>query len=428
MLANKSIRYPVHGTLFLLLTVLALLLPAAASQAETLSNGVESQGLEQLNASFDEAIDALGVLDEELATAEERHGALFDRAGSQGVVPVIVRLKTALQSESTLDVAAVQAQREALADAQQQVLDRLSATAVQAETELGVKRFTMTPGFAMQADQAALQELLDDPDVLDVVEDRALPPALMQSVPLIGGVNGAFNGKTGLGQTVAILDTGVEGAHVFLTGKVVSEACYSSNISYLGVTSLCPGGVTASTATGSGKDCSTSIDGCGHGTHVAGIAAGKGTSFSGVARDAKLIAIKVFSQVTGTSCGTVSPCARAYTSDILKGLERVYALRGQFAIASVNMSLGGGKFYASCDTDASGQLLKPIIDSLRSAGIATAVASGNEGYLDAISSPLVFPPRSASAAPIKVILSRGSPTAHPFSTCSLLATPSTPRS
>ena len=386
MLANKSIRYPVHGTLFLLLTVLALLLPAAASQAETLSNRVDSQGLEQLNASFDEAIDALGVLDEELATAEERHGALFDRAGSQGVVPVIVRLKTALQSESTLDVAAVQAQREALANAQQQVLDRLSATAVQDEAELGVKRFMMTPAFAMQADQAALQELLDDPDVLDVVEDRALPPALMQSVPLIGGVNGAFNGKTGLGQTIAILDTGVEGAHVFLTGKVVSEACYSSNVASDGATSLCPGGVTASTATGSGKDCSTSIAGCGHGTHVAGIAAGKGTSFSGVARDAKLIAIKVFSQFTGINCtyaGYASPCAFAYTSDIIKGLERVYALRGQFAIASVNMSLGGGRYTSACDFDPT----KPIIDSLRSAGIATVIASGNSSYTNAISAP-----------------------------------------
>ena len=58
---------------------------------------------------------------------------------------------------------------------------------------------------------------------------------------------------------------------------------------------VCPGGMAESTALGSGMPCSA--DGCYHGTHVAGIAAGKGASFSGVARDASLISIQVFSQV-----------------------------------------------------------------------------------------------------------------------------------
>jgi hypothetical protein len=51
------------------------------------------------------------------------------------------------------------------------------------------------------------------------------------------------------------------------------------------------------------------------------------------------------------------------------------------------MSLGGGRFtdQASCD-DSNGSR-KAIIDSLRSAGIATVIASGNDGYADAIGSP-----------------------------------------
>ena len=154
--------------------------------------------------------------------------------------------------------------------------------------------------------------------------------------------------------------------HPFLTGKVVSEACYSTNSS--GSSSLCPGGVSASTSSGSAMPC-TGVVGCDHGTHVAGIAAGKSASFSGVAKDANLIAMQVFSR-TGTSIG-------AYSSDVVKALERVYVLRGTYNIAAVNMSLGGGLFAANCDGTES--LRKAAIDNLRSVGIATVIASGNDG-------------------------------------------------
>ena len=68
-----------------------------------------------------------------------------------------------------------------------------------------------------------------------------------------------------------------------------------------------------------------------HGTHVAGIATGNGAtgavSFSGVAKNAKLIAIQVFSEIDSIlSCGGAAPCLGAYTADIISGLERVYAL------------------------------------------------------------------------------------------------------
>jgi len=49
----------------------------------------------------------------------------------------------------------------------------------------------------------------------------------------------------------------------------------------------------------------------------------------------------------------------------------------------VNMSLGGGDFTAPCDSEP----YKPAIDNLRSVGIATVVASGNDGATDSLSSP-----------------------------------------
>lgn len=47
------------------------------------------------------------------------------------------------------------------------------------------------------------------------------------------------------------------------------------------------------------------------------------------------------------------------------------------------MSLGGGQYYTACD----GNSLKMAIDSLLSVGIATIIASGNEGWSDSIAAP-----------------------------------------
>jgi subtilisin family serine protease len=73
----------------------------------------------------------------------------------------------------------------------------------------------------------------------------------------------------------------------------------------------------------------------------------------------------------------------SYTSDQIKGLERVYALRNTYKIAAINMSLGGGRHFTYCDSDSR----KPIIDLLRGAGIATVIASGNDGFRDSVGAP-----------------------------------------
>ena len=155
----------------------------------------------------------------------------------------------------------------------------------------------------------------------------------------------------------------------------MSEACYSTNNDDKGISSLCPGGVESSTAVNSGLNCDPDISLCGHGTYVAGIAAGSNKKFSGVAKDASIIAIQVFSRFS--DCGdSPSPCLRTYSSDVISGLERVYALRDTYAIASVNMSLGSGQYEAACDTS----VYKPVIDTLRAVGIAAVVASGNGSH------------------------------------------------
>jgi subtilisin family serine protease len=226
-----------------------------------------------------------------------------------------------------------------------------------------------------------LNTLAATPGVIDIQPDRLNRANLAHSVPLIGGATATALGITGQGQAVAILDTGVDKNHPFLSGKVISEACYSTNDTQSGSRSVCPGGIEASTSSGSGVNCASNIAGCEHGTHVAGIAAGKNNNFHGVAPEAKVIAVQVFSRFPSDYCSPGEDyCALSWTSDQILGLERIYALRGSYQIAAVNMSLGGGYWERQDHCDIDNEAEKLAIDNLRSAGIATVIASGNDGY------------------------------------------------
>lgn len=277
------------------------------------------------------------------------------------------------QSEGSLqDSISIEHQRLAIAQAQAAFLDRHALT--------HAVPFPFIPFIALSADTNLLEALRADPEVISLEEDLPMPPTLAESGPLIGANYAWVQGYTGAGQAIAILDTGVDKTHPFLSGKVVSEACFSNAGGGGSGLSLCPGGVVSTTATGSGVNCPTSITGCNHGTHVAGIAAGRGQSFSGIAKDAEVIAIQVFTEFTATNT------ALSYTSDQIAGLQRVQALAGSLNIAAVNLSLGNSTLNPTyCDS--ASPAMKAAIDNLRSLGIATTISSGNDSYTTGVSFP-----------------------------------------
>ena len=317
-----------------------------------------------------------------MAAKQAAYEVLLGRLEGEDTVRVIVRLSTPFQAEPLLPSrASVQAQQRAIAQAQQAVLQRLDAFQAAA-----ARRYTHVPFLALEVDAAGLADLVANPAVLSIQEDIPARPSLSQSIPIIGADEVWAQGYTGQGQAVAILDTGVDSSHLFLTGSIIAEACFSG--AFAPSTSLCPNGQTSQTGAGAGEDCSAGVLGCNHGTHVAGIAAGNGTTFDGVARDATILAVQVFSRFDSDSyCGVGnSPCALSWTADQISALEWVYDQRLVVAdsIASINMSLGGSTPYtAPCDGDAR----KPIIDTLRSANIATVIASGNSGFTNGVSDP-----------------------------------------
>ena len=246
--------------------------------------------------------------------------------------------------------------------------------------------YVTVPHLALEVGPAALAALENSgSDIVKVSPDEILWPVLAESVPLIEGDQVWATGYDGSGTMIAILDSGVDSTHPFLAGKVVEEACYSSNVGGTSQ-SVCPNGLSVQIGPGAAAPCLLSD--CFHGTHVAGIAAGDGPSagqsFSGVAKGAQLMAVQVFSKITSSSaCGGFAPCLGAFTSDIIAGLERVYAQAWNHNLVAVNMSLGGGSFTAPCDSEP----YKPIIDNLRAIGIATTVASGNSGSTTSMSTP-----------------------------------------
>ncbi len=306
-------------------------------------------------------------------------------AVDKGSVRLIVGVRAGFAPEARLAEIEVAGQRQDISRAQTGVLHRLAAVRGQKKK---ADRFATIPFLALEVNPEELDLLVADSDVVSIAEDGLRATTLAESSPLIGASSAWSADYDGSGQTIAILDTGIDKTHPFLSGKVVTEACYSTNNDNSSSSSLCPGGATASIADGSAVNCDVEMSSsCDHGTHVAGIAAGAGATFSGIARGANLIAIQVFSRFESDYCGGTQPCILSWDSDQLKGLELVYQLRTTYNIAAVNMSLGGGQYFDQETCDRENKATKAVIDNLRAAGIATVIAAGNSAYTDSMGAP-----------------------------------------
>ncbi|MGH9041125.1 MAG: S8 family serine peptidase [Acidimicrobiia bacterium] len=288
---------------------------------------------------------------------------LEGRARATGTTRAILGLRMPLTPEGALDAPARNRQRAEIAQRQDVLARRLAAFG-----GVVTRRFTTVPYVAVELPARAVTALRTLPEAGRVATDDPAPVALAESTAVVESTRALAVGDDGAGQTVAIIDTGIDKSHPFLSPRVVSEACFSDGD--------CPNGTSAQIGPGAGVPCL--ITKCDHGTHVAGIVAGRHTAPGdpdGVAPAATLISINAFS-----TCST-GPCA--YETDLMAALEHVHSLRTSYAIAAVNMSIGGDPEGDTCDGDP----LKAAIDTLISDGIATVVASGNGGSATELSAP-----------------------------------------
>jgi len=300
-------------------------------------------------------------------------------AEANGEARVIVRLAQIAAPEGALTASQRRHQREVIAATQRSLVSDLSGTGFRV-----THAYSTIPYLALAVSSSGLDALERLSNVVGVEEDRVFHPILGYDISLVQADQAWAAGSDGSGWDVAILDTGVDGTHPMLAGKVVSESCFSAG-------NNCPDGSSSDLGPGSAVPCTYASSGCGHGTFVAGIAAGNWPSqgLEGVAKGAGIVAIQIFSRFTGASAcsGQEDPCALAYGSDIIAGLERVFVLAPSFKIAAVNLSLGGQEFSTQSACDTANSATKAAIDNLLSVGIATVIASGNDGDASALEEP-----------------------------------------
>lgn len=290
--------------------------------------------------------------------------------------------------------------KEAVASAAHAVLDRMNGTQYRVN-----HIYSNIPYMALRVSEDSLAILASLPEVLHIETDKInmlhnpveprqeksgstsdstgiSRPMLGSSTTLIGADNAWGMGYTGSGWNVVVVDTGIRTTHEFFNGKSILELCFAQGEDGTGD---CPNGGTFMTGPGAAAHHPDTFATYDHGTHVAGIAAGDGSSLSGVARGADIIAIQVFSQIADCNSSTPGdqPCLASYDSDMVAALANVYNLRGTYNVASVNMSIYNGGYSSPCDGDSR----KAVIDNLWAVGIPTVICTGNSSLCGSVGSP-----------------------------------------
>lgn len=159
------------------------------------------------------------------------------------------------------------------------------------------------------------------------------------------------NGLTGKGVVIGVVDSGIDAKHPAFAGRIlriwdqtlpgpgVMEGNYGAELTDALLT--------------------VSQDTNGHGTHVAGIAAGADTTYGGVAPEAELVIVK-------------SDLQDAHIADAVRYVFRIARELGRPAV--VNLSLGG-----HADAHDGSDSLSRIIDAETGPGRIVCAAAGNEG-------------------------------------------------
>jgi subtilisin family serine protease len=242
-----------------------------------------------------------------------------DAVGSRVIVEPPAAVRTSVLPASDPDAATAHAAEAGIPMA---LLARFGATVRQTHRRANVVVLDVPP------DQQA--PLIDALRVMGIAARPPHPvqPLLNESVPLLHVPPLWDEGLQGDGIRIAIVDTGIDATHPDLRDRIVTCADH----------------------TGSGEH-----DDVGHGTHVAGIAAGAGAVYRGVAPRSSLVIAKALGAGGGTEDTVLAAMSWASRQDI----------------QIMNLSLGGP-----------GTPRSPLgreVDALSAEGIIVCVAAGNAG-------------------------------------------------
>ncbi|TKJ31595.1 MAG: hypothetical protein CEE40_00810 [Chloroflexi bacterium B3_Chlor] len=194
---------------------------------------------------------------------------------------------------------------------------------------------TVVPAVALAAGPSEIETLSHEPDVDKIWPDLRVYACLDVSTSVIRAPRVWREGYTGAGVGIGILDTGIDLEHPDFAGRIAGVADFTGE------------GIT---------------DTNGHGTHVAGIVSGDGTSsdgkYGGVAPGSHLYVAKVLDRQ-----------GSAFMSDVMAGIE--WAVQQKVHV--MNLSLSGPA--PGDGTDALSETCDVVVER----GFVICVAAGNSG-------------------------------------------------
>jgi subtilisin family serine protease len=228
---------------------------------------------------------------------------------------------------------------------EQAELDHLAQYGIQVNQSTGRVRTAFLP-------LESLDPLSEDPAIQRIKPSRYLRPLMDVAAAKVNLPQfRQSSGLSGKGVIMGIIDSGIDPNHPAFQGRILQIW-----------DQVLPGSGVAEGGYGielTGSQLTTSRDTIGHGTHVAGIAAGDDSTYGGVAPDADYIIVK-------------SDFQDAHIADGIRYIFRVAGELGRPAV--VNLSLGG-----HADAHDGSDSLSQIIDAESGPGRIVCCAAGNEG-------------------------------------------------
>ncbi|MBI2579354.1 MAG: S8 family serine peptidase [Candidatus Aenigmarchaeota archaeon] len=221
--------------------------------------------------------------------------------------------------------------------------------------------------FIASINRSEFEELKNDPDVENIVLVPVVIPMLVQAAPLVNATNAwniSISGSkvNGTGETICVIDTGVNASHPGFGGRLIGGYSYCAN--------------EACSSEGTNFN-----DTHGHGTHVAGIAASGNDTYRGVAPGANIVSLRVFNSTgAGSDMSVVESAIRWCTNNATL-----------FNITVISMSLGTSDRYSGfCDSSFDGGAgevnLTGAVNNATFHNISVIASSGNNGDTSGIMS------------------------------------------
>ena len=228
-------------------------------------------------------------------------------------------------------------------------------------------KFKSFNGIAGKYTKKDLENLMKIKKVKSIEENKVFSSTMDESRYLMSSINFTnlkINGTyfNGTGQTVCVIDTGVDYTHVSFGNCSLLDTQNGS----------CPTLISGYDWINFDND---PKDDDGHGTHVIGTIVSMDSIYGGVAQGSKVYVVK-----------SLNSTGEGDTASIVSGIDECIANATKFNISVISLSIGSTSTFSSeCDSDFP-SFTTSINNAIRN-NISVIIASGNEGEILELSAP-----------------------------------------